>query len=116
MKLNELNNTKRVNTMPIGRNEATFKEIQYRVDSEGNVTGAFVHTKEFRPVFIPIFEEQNYQLDLLIDQLGDVETYSAEEINKHSGKKIIVWRYLREEYTNTSFNANYKEAEEDNFA
>lgn len=113
MKLNELNNTKRTAQMPVGRNEATFKEIQYRVDAENNVTGAFIHTKEFRPVFIPIFDDQNYQLDLLIDQLGEVENYSADEINKHKGAHIIVWRYVREEYTNTSFNANYKEAEDD---
>lgn len=116
MNINTLRNTKRPGQMPLGRNEATFKEIQYRADAEGEVTGAFIHTEEFSPVYIPIFDENNYQLELLVRQLGDTATYSEEEINQYKGTKIIVWRYPREQYVNTSFNANYKEAVEDDLA
>lgn len=112
MKLNELKNMSRATEMPIGKNEVTFKEIQYREDrTTGDINGIFVHIEEYSPVFIPFFDNgQNFQLDLLLRQL-DEDSYDPEEINKHAGKKIVVHRYVREEYTNTSFNANYKDVD-----
>ncbi len=115
MNINELRNTVVLRSMPMGKNEVTFKEIKYRENDEGNVDGAWVYINEYRPLFIPIFDENNYQLDLLTAQLG-VESYSDLEINKAAGTKIIAHKYRREDekrqqvYTNISFNAEYTEA------
>lgn len=115
MKLNELRNETVLRSMPMGRNTVTFTKIEYRENNEGDVDGAWVHIKEYRPLFLPIFEENNYQLDLLTAQL-EVESYSDLEINKKAGTKIVAHKYRREDekrqqtYTNISFNAEYKEA------
>ena len=115
MKLNELKNTKRNVEMPMGKNEVIFKRIDYRTDKEtGDINGIFVHVEKFRPLFIPFFDNgDNFQLDLLLDQLG-CESYDPDEINKTAGTMITVHRYIRETenqtYTNVSFNANYTAA------
>lgn len=116
MKLNDLKNMKRAVEMPIGKNEVVFKRIDYRVDKEtGDITGVFVHVEGYRALFIPFFDEDNFQLDLLLTQL-ECDSYDPEEINKRKGTVIIAHRYTRETpeqtYTNVSFNANYGQAEE----
>lgn len=103
MKFNEFAKQEVKKNMPMGRHNVTFEGIDYRIDADGNVTGAFVRTKEYRNLFLPIFEEQNTQLDLLCDQLG-VDTYDPIEINKAKGTIIIATRYEREQYVNVSFN------------
>ena len=118
MKLNDLKKMKRAVEMPMGRNEVIFKKIDYRIDKETeDVTGVFVHVENYRPLFIPFFDNgDNFQLDLLLGQLG-CETYDPDEINQAAGTVIIAHKYTRETpeqtYTNVSFNANYgAEAEE----
>lgn len=114
MKLNELKNTPVVRAMPMGKHEVTFDHIQYREDADGEINGVWVHIKEFRPLFIPFFEENNYQLDLLTEQLG-IESYDPEEINKATGTVIIAHKYKRDDekrnqtYTNVSFNPRYND-------
>lgn len=103
MKFNEFAKQEVKKNMPMGRHNVTFEGIDYRIDADGNVTGAFVRTKEYRNLFLPIFEEQNTQLDLLCDQLG-VDTYDPIEINKAKGTIIVATRYEREQYVNVSFN------------
>lgn len=116
MKLNELKNTKRAVEMPLGKNEVIFDHIDYRTDRETeDINGVFVHVKDYRPLFIPFFDNgQNYQLDLLLDQLG-CDSYDPAEINQHRGSVIVAHRYLRETpedtFTNVSFNARYSEEE-----
>lgn len=103
MKLDALKEMKKAPEMPLGKKEVTFKKIQYRTDEEGNVNGIFVHIEEYRSLFIPFFEEDNFQLDLLLEQLG-CESYDDEEINKASGTVIVATRYERGGYINVSFN------------
>lgn len=116
MKINEFRNMKKAPEMPLGKREVVFKSLQYRVDAEGEVTGAFVHVEGFRSLFIPIFAEQNFQLDLLLGQLG-CESYDDNEINKFAGTVITVNRYERKTdtatYTNVSFNASRDEEDID---
>ena len=115
MKLNELKNMKRAVEMPMGKNEVIFDHIDYRVDRDTDeITGVFVHVKNYKPLFIPFFNEgQNFQLDLLLEQLG-CESYDPDEVNQYTGSMIIAHRYIRETpdqtYTNVSFNANYNQA------
>lgn len=116
MKLNEFANTKRAVEMPMGKNEVVFDHIDYRTDRETeDINGIFVHVKDYRPLFIPFFDNgQNFQLDLLLDQLG-CDSYDPKEINQHKGQIIVAHRYLRETetdtFTNVSFNARYSEEE-----
>lgn len=117
MKLNELKGMKRAIEMPLGKNEVVFDHIDFRTDkATGDINGIFVHVKDYRPLFLPFFDNgQNFQLDLLLDQLG-CDGYDPEEINQCKGTVITAHRYLRETqtdtYTNVSFNANYTEAEQ----
>lgn len=103
MKISEIKKMKVMPEMPLGTHEVTFKKIQYRTDSEMNINGVFVHIAEFRSLFIPFFEEDNFQLDLLLKQLG-CDSYDPDEINKCEGTMIKATRYPRGEYINTSFN------------
>lgn len=103
MKINEIKNMKKAGEMPLGTKDVTFKRIQYRTDAEDNITGVFVHIEEYRSLFIPFFETDNFQLDLLLEQLG-CDSYDPDEINEHAGTKIKATRYERGEYINTSFN------------
>lgn len=114
MKLNEIKNMQVAKEMPLGTHEVTFKRIQYRTDAEDNITGVFVHVEEYRSLFIPFFEQDNFQLDLLLNQLG-CTSYDPDEINKFHGVMIKATRYKRGEYTNTSFNPNGT-ANEETFA
>lgn len=118
MKLNELRKKEVKRSMPYGKNEVTFDHIEFRIDEESKeITGAFVHIKEFKALFIPIFEDNNYQLDLLTEQLG-VDSYDDREINKTTGTMIIAHKYtrmneqLQQEFTNISFNPRYVANEE----
>lgn len=117
MKINELKNMKRATEMPIGTNEVVFDHIDYREDKEtGDINGIFVHTEGFKPLFIPFFDNgQNYQLDLLLDQLG-VDSYDPDDINECKGTVISATRYIRETetdaFTNVSFNKKYSEEEQ----
>ena len=117
MKLDELKNIKRDVEMPMGKNEVVFDHIDYRADKQtGDINGIFVHVKDYRPLFLPFFDNgQNFQLDLLLDQLG-CESYDPDEINKCKGAIIIAHRYLRETETDTctnvSFNARYVEEDQ----
>ena len=114
MKLNEIKNMKVSAEMPLGTHEVTFKRIQYRTDAEENITGVFVHVEEYRSLFIPFFEQDNFQLDLLLRQLG-CTSYDPEEINSFAGTVIKATRYPRGQYINTSFNPNGT-ANEETFA
>lgn len=115
MKLNEMRKTEVVRAMPFGKNEVVFEKLEYRVDPETkDINGAWIHVSNYRPLFIPIFNEQNFQLDLLTEQLG-VDSYDDREINKCEGTVIIAHKYKRhdektgEDYTNISFNPRYSE-------
>lgn len=105
MKISEIKNMQVAKEMPLGTEEVTFKKIQYRTDAEDNINGVFVHIEEYRSLFLPFFEEDNFQLDLLLNQLG-CSSYDPEEINKCAGTIITATRYQRGEYVNTSFNPN----------
>ena len=115
MKISELKNMKVASEMPLGQHEVTFKRIQYRTDAEMNITGVFVHVEEYRSLFIPFFEQDNFQLDLLLKQLG-CDSYDPEVINDFAGTVIKATRYPRGEYINTSFNPNANGAETETFA
>ena len=116
MKLNELKEMKRAQELPLGKNEVVFDHIDYRTDRvTEDINGIFVHVEDYKPLFIPFFDNgQNYQLDLLLNQLG-CESYDPDEINKYKGTIITAHRYLRETetdtFTNVSFNARYSEEE-----
>ena len=114
MKISEIKNMKVAAEMPLGQHEVTFKRIQYRTDADMNINGVFVHVEEYRSLFIPFFEEDNFQLDLLLKQLG-CDSYDPDEINKFAGTVIKATRYVRGQYTNTSFNPNGT-ANEETFA
>ena len=103
MKISEIKNMQVAKEMPLGTEEVTFKRIQYRTDADDNINGVFVHIEEYRSLFLPFFEQDNFQLDLLLGQLG-CESYDPEEINKCAGTVITATRYQRGEYVNTSFN------------
>ena len=111
MKISEIKNMKVAAEMPLGTHEVTFKRIQYRTDADMNINGVFVHVEEYRSLFIPFFEEDNFQLDLLLKQLG-CDSYNPDEINKFAGTVIKATRYVRGQYTNTSFNPNGTASEE----
>lgn len=117
MNINELKKMKKAPELPFGKNEVTFKEIQYRTDNfTGDVNGVFVHIENFKPLYLNFFANgQNFQLDLLLDQLG-CDSYDPDEINKAKGTVIIAHRYTRETetgtFTNTSFNPNYVATDE----
>lgn len=116
MKLNELKKVARLQEMPLGTNEVIFDHIDYRTDKETeDINGIFIHVKDYKPLFIPFFDNgQNFQLDFLLDQL-EVESYDPDDINKKTGTSIIAHRYQRqvetETYTNVSFNKNYTNKE-----
>lgn len=99
--------------------EVIFQRIQYREDQAGDIIGAFVHIKDYRALYIPIFEDRNTQLDMLLNQLG-IKTYRESEINKCAGTTIIATRYETERngrtYTNVSFNPNPRSEEVEEFA
>ena len=116
MNINEFKNMKRAVEMPMGKNEVIFDYLDYRIDKETkDITGIFVHVKNYKPLLLPFFDNgQNFQLELLLDQLG-CDSYDPDEINQHTGQVITAHRYTRETpdntFTNVSFNAKY--AEED---
>lgn len=112
MKINELKNMKRAVEMPMGTHDVTFKRIQYRTDANEDINGVFVHIEEYRSLFIPFFEQDNFQLDLLLEQLG-VDSYDPDEINKTAGTVIKATKYERGEYTNVSFNPRGVDTEEE---
>lgn len=114
MKISEIKNMTVAKEMPLGTEEVTFKRIQYRTDADDNINGVFVHIEEYRSLFLPFFESDNFQLDLLLKQLG-CESYDPEEINKCAGTVITATRYERGDYVNTSFNPNGP-AESETFA
>ena len=104
MKINEIKNMKKATEMPVDQlMEVTFKKIQYRTDADDNINGVFVHIEEYRSLFIPFFEEDNFQLDLLLEQLG-CDSYDPDIINEYAGTRIKATRYTRGQYINTSFN------------
>lgn len=105
MKLNDLKKMSVTPEMPLGTHEVVFKKIQYRTDEDDNVTGVFIHVEGYRSLFIPFFEQDNFQLDLLLRQLG-CTSLDPDEINKCAGTVIKATRYVKGEYTNTSFNPN----------
>lgn len=111
MKISEIRNMKVAPEIPLGTHEVTFKRIQYRTDADGDINGVFVHIEEYRSLFIPFFEQDNFQLDLLLGQLG-CTSYDPEEINEYAGTVIKATRYTRGQYTNTSFNPRGAETEE----
>lgn len=119
MKLAELKNKSVLRAMPMGKNEVTFLSINYRENEHGDLDGAFINIQEYRPLFIPIFEGDNFQLDLLTEQLG-VDSYDPDEINKTTGTKIVAHKYVRfdpnrgQEFTNVSFNPRYDETKQNN--
>lgn len=119
MKLNDLKNKSVLRAMPMGRNEITFTGINYRIDDEENITGAFINCEEYRPLFIPIFEGDNFQLDLLTEQLG-IDSYDPDQINQAVGTRIVAHKYVRfdpnrgQEFTNISFNPRYDETKQNN--
>lgn len=121
MKINELKNKTVVKALGIGKHEVIFDHLEYRTDERtGDIDGIWVHIQQYRPLFLPFFEEQNYQLDLLLEQLG-VDSYDPEEINKAAGTVIICHRYEREvnsrTYINCSFNPRYiPDEDRDTFA
>lgn len=110
MKINEMKNIVATPELPIGETtEVTFKKIQYRVDQDDNVTGAFVHIENYKSLFIPVFDNENFQLEFLIQQL-DAESAAEDDLNACEGKTIVATRYVRRddtndrEYVNVSFN------------
>lgn len=123
MNINAIKNTKVRENLAIGTHEVAFEKIEYRVDREGNVRNAFVHIAGYRAIYLPIFDGDNFQLDLLCKQLG-AESWNDEEINEHKGTMITVHRYERENpmdpdnpFINTSFNPeSYQELLEDALA
>ena len=116
MKLNELKARTVKKDMPMGKNNVTFEGLRYRLRDD-EITGAWVDIQEYKSLFIPIFEEENYQLDLLLEQLG-VQSYDPDVINTKKGTSIIAHKYYREvedrpdPYTNISFNPRYNENNE----
>lgn len=114
MKVNEFKKEKVVRGMPLGRHEVTFDHLEYRVDENEDINGIWVHILEYRPLFIPFFEENNYQLDLLTEQLG-VDSYDPDEINKAKGTVIVAHKYERNDeirqmmFVNVSFNPRAKD-------
>lgn len=112
MKLNELRTKEILRSLPLGKNEVIFDHIDYRTDDEDNINGVWVYIQKYRPLFLPFFEEDNFQLDLLLEQLG-IESYDPDEINKAKGTVIIAHRYERydeqkaQTFTNVSFNPRY---------
>jgi len=116
MKLNEIKTRKVAKDMPMGKNEVVFTKLDYRTDRDtGDINGIFVHVKDYRPLFLPFFDNgDNFQLDLLLNQLG-CDSYDPDEINQHTGTVITAHRYTREAngqvYTNVSFNADYAQAD-----
>ena len=112
MKLSEMKNIKKADTLPLGTHEVTFKEIQYRINAEEDVIGAFIHIEGFKSLYIPIFDDdRNFQLQFLIEQLG-AETADETDINACRGTVIKATRYARGEYINVSFNPNPTQVEE----
>jgi hypothetical protein len=112
MKLSEMKNIKKADTLPLGTHEVTFKEIQYRINADEDVIGAFIHIEGFESLYIPIFnDDRNFQLKFLIKQLG-AETADEADINACKGKVIKATRYPRGEYINVSFNPRAGELEE----
>lgn len=106
MKLEDLKNLTATKDLPLGTSKVVFDKIQYRIDQETkDIIGAFVHIKDYSSLYIPVFEEDNFQLNLLIKQLG-AKNATPDEINKCSSKEITVTRYERGEYVNVSFNPN----------
>lgn len=121
MNLNELKNKEVRHALAIGKHEdIVFDHIEYRTDKSGEITGIWVHIEKFRPLFLPFFEEDNFQLDLLLEQLG-IDSYDPDDINKAKGTVIICHRYERvtdtDTFINVSFNPRYvAEEERDTFA
>ena len=105
MKLNELAKIAVKKAMPITEEpiEVTFEGIRYLVDENEDITAYVVSFTEFKDAYFKFFDEaRNYELENLLDQLG-AESFSPEEINKFSGKKIKARAYVNEAYVNTTF-------------
>jgi len=120
MNINELRNKQFKKTLALGKHNVVFDHIEYRTDQHGDITGIWVHVEQFKPLFLPFFDTENFQLDLLLEQLG-VDSYDPAEINQAKGTVIICHRYERvtdtDTYTNVSFNPRYvPDSERDTFA
>jgi hypothetical protein len=88
----------RAKEMPLGTTEAPFEGLEYKADSEDemSIVGAFIHMEGFRSIYLPFTNgEVNYQLDYLLEQLG-CESYDPDEIAKSAGTVVKVSRYLKE--------------------
>lgn len=103
--------------LPLGNNQKVIiKEVRLNINKEENdVKGIWVDIEgNYKPLYIPIFDEANYQLDFFMMQIGEKQP-SLEAFNKHIGDTITVHRYIRrdeesgKEYTNTSFNPKPQE-------
>lgn len=121
MNINELKRRAFRKQLELGKHEVVFDHIEYRTDNSGDITGIWVHVQTFKPLFLPFFDNgDNYQLDLLLEQLG-VESYDPDEINQATGTCVICHKYERitdtDTFTNISFNPRYVPSEErDTFA
>lgn len=121
MNINTFKDKQYRKTLALGKHEdIVFDHIEYRTNNSGDITGIWVHVEKFKPLFLPFFEDDNFQLDLLLEQLG-IESYDPDEINQAKGTIIICHRYERvtdtDTYTNVSFNPRYvAEEDRDTFA
>lgn len=111
MNINDLAKREFKKNLALGKHNVVFDHIEYRTDDEGDITGIYVHIEAFKPLFVPFFDNgENYQLDLLLEQLN-VDSYAPDEINRAKGTTIICHRYERvtdtNTYTNVSFNPRY---------
>ena len=112
MNINEIKNMKKTIALPTGTYDVVFEKFEWRTDENGDVKGAWIRIKGYKPLYLTFFENNNYQLDYFLDQLG-IDDYDSDIINEHTGTVIKVRRSLRvspdgKEYINNDFNPNPK--------
>lgn len=109
MLISELNNATINPTLPTGENTITVTGFRYRVNPEGHATGCDIEVKDYKPIYLHIFEElaDNWNLEQFVKQLG-IETYNELAINEAigNGKKVKVYREKAKQgdYINSNFN------------
>lgn len=122
MKISETKNIAVKKAMPIGRFECTFERADWvlKDGSDDDIRGMNVFTEEYTPLYIPVFDERNTQLEFFLNNIG-ASTYDLDEINSKSGAKFSVQRYEQwnaargQVFTNNNFGPRDIEVTEVNF-
>lgn len=106
MKIKDLGTIKRKTELPTGIYKGIkVSNITVRTNEDDEVENFFLFLEDYRPLYLAVFEEDNWQLDALCEQL-ECETYAELLEEKCIGKTLNIEAVKNGQYTNIRFLRN----------